>query len=298
MNSWTKLKPYLLRAGGIALFVITLLSFAGWAKAQPVREPLSEIVIDGPAKGLVNVNYTFTATIHSSTFTPPITYTWEASDQLPEVICADVFSSTKTFKWDVTGTKFITVTASNGEHVVVTDTVEFEVDPHIAYLPTIFRGWPPIPSPMDLYAHVDDAFHHFLSSDRGAGDQVARAIYHTYPDFREAEFSMPLSSDIVGTQYAYSISASENDTGSYPPATCDVEILLRRDGNDTILASWSRAFTVDSTTRTYTGDMTGPDPDAQAGDTLVLRIRANDGSAMIWLRSAGYSSIQVPGYTP
>jgi hypothetical protein len=155
-----------------------------------------------------------------------------------------------------------------------------------------------VPSTMKLYAHIDDEFNHFLSPERNAGASDARAIYHNYPDHREVEFSTSLSSDIMGTQYTYSIAASENDYGDYSPATCDVEILFRRDGKDTVLASWSQAFTVDSTIRSYTGSLAGFDPDVQPGDMLILRIRAHDGSAMIWLKSLGYSHIQVPGYAP
>jgi hypothetical protein len=298
MNNWTKLKPYVLRASVIALCVIALVSLARWVQAQTMKESLNEIAIDGPTEGLIHASHTFTATIDPGAMPPPITYTWEASAQSPRVIHSDALHSAQSFSWDTSGTKLITVTVSHGEDAVVTGTKMFSAKPYMIYLPLTFRRFSSIPSPMDLYAHVDDEFNHLLSSDRDAGDSTARAIYHTYPNFREAEFSMPLSADIMGTQYAYSISASENSTGSYHPATCDVEILLRRNGSDTVLASWPGAFTVNSTTKSYTSNLEGFDPEVQPGDTLVLRIRANDGSAMIWLRVAGYSRIRVPGYVP
>jgi hypothetical protein len=154
---------------------------------------------------------------------------------------------------------------------------------------------------MRLYAHIDGDGEGFLSSERDAGgDELGMGTSTSY------EFAMPLNSSMMGTHYEYSIYASRVLGTDYPPATCDVEILLRRDGSDTVLASWTEAFTVDNTERAYTGETTGEDPSVQSGDKLILRIRPRGGWVMIWVQEedfegytiGGYSYIQVPGYVP
>jgi hypothetical protein len=151
-----------------------------------------------------------------------------------------------------------------------------------------------IPPPVTLYLHERDGTpRYFLSTNRNDGDRAIDGFYGA------TEWVMTLEQDLVGTEYAYSLYAC----GGLQDVTCDVEILLRRDRTDTMLASWPQAFTaVDGEFEWHTNAKTGVDPDARAGDKLVLRIRTHDGGITMLMGDSygtpGYSSIEVPGYGP
>jgi uncharacterized protein YjiK len=72
------------------------------------------LTLAGPTAGLVNTNYTFTATVTPPTTALPLTYVWSATDQVT-VTHTNVssLSDTVPFAWSTTGTKVITVTATN-----------------------------------------------------------------------------------------------------------------------------------------------------------------------------------------
>jgi hypothetical protein len=62
---------------------------------------------------VINATYAFTATTAPISATTPITYVWEATDQLP-VIHSDAWvTDSASFAWPISGTKTITVTALN-----------------------------------------------------------------------------------------------------------------------------------------------------------------------------------------
>jgi hypothetical protein len=71
------------------------------------------VTISGPATGVVQVNYTFTATVNPITTTLPITYFWQATGQSPVTHTGGDLDDTVTFNWNTPGTKTITVTATN-----------------------------------------------------------------------------------------------------------------------------------------------------------------------------------------
>jgi hypothetical protein len=94
------------------------------------------VVITGPADGLVNIPYTFTATVNP-TVTLPLTYAWQigASRIMHH---ASRLTHTITFTWTKPGLKPITVTARNrAGSVIATTTVEISNPP------------PPPPPPLD-----------------------------------------------------------------------------------------------------------------------------------------------------
>jgi subtilisin family serine protease len=74
--------------------------------------PPATVQIDGPAKGATGVAHRFTAMTSPLTTTLPLTYTWTATDLAPVTRTAQL-SDTLTLEWPTTGTKTITVTASN-----------------------------------------------------------------------------------------------------------------------------------------------------------------------------------------
>jgi hypothetical protein len=147
---------------------------------------------------------------------------------------------------------------------------------------------------MTLYLHRRDGTpRYFLSTNMDDGDETIDGFYGV------TEWVMTLERDLVGTEYTYSIYAC----GGLQDVTCDVEILLRKDETDTMLASWPEAFTaLDGEFEWHTNARTGVDPDAHAGDTLVLRIRTHDGGITMLMGdfygTPGYSRIEVPGYSP
>jgi hypothetical protein len=83
------------------------------------------VIITGPASGLVDVSYEFTAAISPPVAAPPITYEWQATGQTP-LIHEGSLSDTVAFTWSGDGAQLVTVTASNAEgsayttHTIVT----------------------------------------------------------------------------------------------------------------------------------------------------------------------------------
>jgi hypothetical protein len=161
-----------------------------------------------------------------------------------------------------------------------------------AYLPLVARPQPP-PPPMTLYLHKRETDpEHFLSARRQDGTDFVTNVEGAQ------EWVMTLEGDLYGNEYAYSIYAN---SGPYR-VTCDVEILLRDSGGDTVLASWPEAFTVPRSYQVqhFAGTVSGSDPDARAGETLVLRIRPHNDSVLIYVGqfydTSAYSYIKVPGY--
>ncbi|MBN1487593.1 MAG: DUF11 domain-containing protein, partial [Anaerolineae bacterium] len=84
------------------------------------RIPLApdDVVIDGPTMGTLDVDLEFTAQIKPAiTDTLPITYTWEATGQLPQThvssLTEDGLEDAMIYQWTTIGTKQITVTAAN-----------------------------------------------------------------------------------------------------------------------------------------------------------------------------------------
>jgi hypothetical protein len=81
--------------------------------ALPVWPPTS-VAIAGPTAGTVQVDYVFEASVGSVTTTHPLTYTWWATGKSPEMHTDRGLSDIISFTWNTTGTKVITVTATNG----------------------------------------------------------------------------------------------------------------------------------------------------------------------------------------
>jgi hypothetical protein len=71
------------------------------------------------------------ASVSPFNVTLPLTYTWEATNQIGPTVNASMNSNSDnvTYGWNVTGTKTITVVVSNGFGDVVTGTVQLEVIP-------------------------------------------------------------------------------------------------------------------------------------------------------------------------
>jgi len=110
--------------------------------ALPVWSPTS-VAIAGPTTGVVQVEYTFTATVSPMTATLPITYVWQATatEQVP-VTHAGGVSDTVTFTWSTSGAQVITVTATNaGGRAANTQVVTINPIQKV-YLPVVLHNNP------------------------------------------------------------------------------------------------------------------------------------------------------------
>ncbi len=77
------------------------------------------ITLSGPTTGSLDKNYKFSAAMKPTSFSKPMTYTWEATDH--EAVTQTVDVPQMNFSWATVGVKEIIVTADNGWGIV-TDT--------------------------------------------------------------------------------------------------------------------------------------------------------------------------------
>jgi hypothetical protein len=114
--------------------------------------PPDSVTINGPAMGLVNTSYTFTATVNPLTATGllPLRYTWRAGGQdLNPPEHTSGLSDTITFTWHTTGTQTITVTATSTAGSVI-DTHVINIGLNMVYMPLALNQWPPAPTMLTI----------------------------------------------------------------------------------------------------------------------------------------------------
>jgi hypothetical protein len=70
------------------------------------------VSLSGPDLGILGAENVFTATVVPEDVLLPITYTWQATEQIP-ITNTSGLSDSVNFRWDEPGTKVITVTAAN-----------------------------------------------------------------------------------------------------------------------------------------------------------------------------------------
>ncbi len=81
----------------------------------PPCYPAASVAINGATAGVTDTVYTFDASILPTTATPPITYTWQATDQTPHTGPQEDVE----YSWSTPGWKTITVTVANCESSVM-----------------------------------------------------------------------------------------------------------------------------------------------------------------------------------
>ena len=85
---------------------------------------MEQLRIEGQVSGHAHATYPFTATLTPITATQPITYVWQATDQIP-IAQTNGISNTAVFTWTTPGVKTLTVTATNvGSTVSITHQIE------------------------------------------------------------------------------------------------------------------------------------------------------------------------------
>jgi trimeric autotransporter adhesin len=93
-----------------------------WVMPLPQIQPAGpHVSIGGPITGIAERSYTLTATVSPITDTLPITYIWQADGQA-SVSHTSGLTDTAAFSWNTPGTRTITVTASNSNGSIGTDT--------------------------------------------------------------------------------------------------------------------------------------------------------------------------------
>jgi len=104
--------------------------------AYEASPPPPVLSLDGPTMGAPNTPYTFTAAIGPSTTITPITYSWQATGQLPMTRTGEL-SDAAVFTWTMTGEQLITVTAANVyDMATAIHTITIS---HRVYLPLVMR---------------------------------------------------------------------------------------------------------------------------------------------------------------
>jgi len=124
---------------------------AGGVWTFTTAAPPAGVTVDGPAIGVPDAAYGFTAIVSPVTATYPITYAWQATGQ-PPVTHTGGLSDSVTFTWSTTGTQAITVTATNvggtvtGTHAMtVTDQAYLQIAPTALFFSAVEGGATPSP---------------------------------------------------------------------------------------------------------------------------------------------------------
>jgi hypothetical protein len=111
-------------------------------RIEPSQIGPNAVTIGGPQEAIVQQDTTFSATVSPITTTPPLTYTWEASEHAPHGVIGSL-SSRAVFSWSTPGPRWITVIATNvGGTVTGTHPVAVVTPPQLdrsTFLPLILR---------------------------------------------------------------------------------------------------------------------------------------------------------------
>jgi len=102
----------------------------------------AHVEVTGPVSGTVDNAYTFNAAVSPITATQPITYTWQATDQASVAHTGAGLDDSVNFTWGITGTKTITVTATNAGGAVTNSysVTIHEASQRTVYLPLVIRN--------------------------------------------------------------------------------------------------------------------------------------------------------------
>ena len=126
--------------GGYAYHCTYHLSMQGTIVVLEPALPLS-VTLVGPHAGTHDTAYAFTATVNPITTSLPITFSWEAANQLPIMQVSMAVSDTRVFSWtsSLIGAQWITVTASTATGSA-SDTHLIIIDPLEVYLPLVVNS--------------------------------------------------------------------------------------------------------------------------------------------------------------
>lgn len=171
---------------------------------------LAEAALAGPPTGTVGIGHTFTVTLGPADADPPITYFWQATEQLPEAHpLLDRYTDTMQFTWDVAGSQHVTVTASNPCAVTVSafHTITIESETWYVYLPLALRN------------HISDLYEPNDTPEQAYGPLVSGTPYFgLFPD----------SADTFDYYYIDILTLEPIDIHLTVPAQLDLDLWLYR----------------------------------------------------------------------
>ncbi|MDY7076588.1 MAG: C25 family cysteine peptidase [Chloroflexota bacterium] len=138
----------------------------------------NSVTISGPTAGIVQVSQSFTVTVSPITATLPITYVWQATGQSP-VTNTGGLSDTINLTWSMTGTRAITVTATNAGGMVtgthfITNYIPVRAD---------FAAWPTSGVPPLTVVFTSTSTGDYTTSLWDFGDEITSiqtSPTHTY----------------------------------------------------------------------------------------------------------------------
>ncbi|MBN1219248.1 MAG: hypothetical protein JXM69_10000 [Anaerolineae bacterium] len=107
--------------------------------AEICGSPPGNVMIIGPKFGITNTVYAFAAMVNPATARQPLSYTWQASAQMP-ITNVGGLSNTVTYTWNITGAKVMTVYVQNTIGVATgTYTVTIFEELYPIYVPLILK---------------------------------------------------------------------------------------------------------------------------------------------------------------
>lgn len=167
---------------------------------RPSLEP-STGTLSGRSTGQVDVSYSFEASVFPLAAVAPITYVWQAEDQTPFTRAADSLYDQASFAWDTTGSKIITVTASNEEGgAVISHTIniaasaesdDYEADGTCAQATSIATS-----GATQLHSFHVDEDEDWVSFEATAGGTYV--VEATTPEDSDADVSVEVYDDCGG----------------------------------------------------------------------------------------------------
>lgn len=129
---------YTWTSAGVKTIQVTAANISGIVTtSHTITLSTAAVSLIGPAAGLVDTPYAFTAAFAPITTTLPFTYTWEATGQLPISHTAGL-TDTAVFTWTAAGPITISVTLQNS-YITISQTRPFTVYDQILYLPAVLR---------------------------------------------------------------------------------------------------------------------------------------------------------------
>ncbi len=152
----------------------------------PPCYPATSVAINGATAGNTNTPLPFEANILPSTATPPILYTWRADEQST----FEGYVGAITYTWATTGTKTITVTASNCESSVV-DTHQVVISAPSACIPVTNLS---VSGPTEGITNTEYTF----TAD-ASPDTATKQVYYTW----EADEQTPSTGGAVIKYYTW-----------------------------------------------------------------------------------------------
>jgi parallel beta-helix repeat protein len=249
---------------------------------------LTDLYIDGPPTATVDFSTVFTATVTPSDAVQPVTYTWEATEQV-SVSHSGGISDTAVFAWSVSGPQIITATAVNpcGAEASETHAISVEAPPCIGLTNVDISG------PRDGYTGTLYAFTAIITPSDGsepityawtpAPDGGQGTVSASYSWLTAGTKMITLTAENCGGMFAavHTITISATPPGCPKPLS-NVGITGPSSGYTGTVYGFSAVITPSDATEPVTYTWT-PEPDSGQGAVSASYTWLTTGTKMITL---------------